>query len=211
MITGNATRNLRAIAKARFPFLIPWWRRLLYFRFLGRPRHSVFNEIYRENSWGDEESRSGYGSNLEQTEAVRAALPILLKEYECESLLDIPCGDFYWMSQVELGVRYLGADIVEDLVERNRQLYASEQREFLHLDLVEQPLPRADVVLCRDCLVHLAFSDIFGSLRNIKASGSKYLLTTTFVDRDSNEYIPTGGWRPINLERPPFSFPAPLQ
>jgi hypothetical protein len=67
-----------------------------------------------------------------------------------------------------------------------------------------------DVILCRDCLVHFAFDDVRAALRNFARSGAGWLLTTTFVDRQrENVDIETGGWRPLNLELPPFNFPAP--
>ena len=59
--------------------------------------------------------------------------------------------------------------------------------------------------------MHLSFVDIIRALSNIKRSGITYLLTTTFPDCDRNEDTVTGDWRVLNLERPPFSFPAPLQ
>ena len=67
------------------------------------------------------------------------------------------------------------------------------------------------MILCRDCLVHLSYDDIFRALRNIKASGSTYLLATTFVSRVTNFDCKTGSWRVLNLEKPPFLFPSPLR
>jgi hypothetical protein len=58
--------------------------------------------------------------------------------------------------------------------------------------------------------VHFSLTDIWRALRNFKRSRSRYLLTTTFVEHDDNPEIATGEWRPLNLERPPFSFPPPL-
>jgi len=46
-------------------------------------------------------------------------------------------------------------------------------------------------------------------LRNIRRSGSAYLLVTTFPDRKENVDIITGNWRPLNMEKPPFNFPRP--
>jgi hypothetical protein len=64
--------------------------------------------------------------------------------------------------------------------------------------------------LCRDCLVHFSFGNIIAAFRTMKASGVRYLLTTTFLDRQVNEDIVDGDWRPLNLERSPFLLPAPL-
>jgi hypothetical protein len=66
------------------------------------------------------------------------------------------------------------------------------------------------LILCRDCLVHFSFDDIFKALNNLRASGSRFLLTTTFPTRQENQPIPTGKWRPLNLERAPFFLPPPL-
>jgi hypothetical protein len=114
------------------------------------------------------------------------------------------------MQDVELGIdRYIGADIVDQIVEENSRRFASEGREFVKLDLVRDDLPQVDIVFCRDCLVHLSFSDIEGALRNIKRSGSRYLLTTTHIDREYNRDILTGEFRPLDLQLAPFHFPDP--
>jgi len=44
-------------------------------------RRRRFADIYATNYWRNGESRSGLGSSLEQTEAVRAALPVLCGEF----------------------------------------------------------------------------------------------------------------------------------
>jgi hypothetical protein len=70
---------------------------------------------------------------------------------------------------------------------------------------------KVDLILCRDLLVHLSFHDIKSALSNIFESGSRFVLTTTFPTRDINRDIETGQWRPLNLQRPPFSFPPPIR
>ncbi len=156
-------------------------------------------------------SMSGSGSSLEKTRAIRAALPPLIRELECASMLDIPCGDFFWMKELDLDVEYVGADIVTEVVEANQRLHGRARRRFVRLDLTRDDLPRTDLILCRDCLVHLSFSDIFKALAGIRRSGSTWLLTTTFSGTGGNVDIPTGSWRPLNLERPPFGFPPPVR
>lgn len=79
------------------------------------------------------------------------------------------------------------------------------------LDLTRDRLPTVDLVLCRDCLVHLSFAQAQQALANIAASGARYLLTTTFTGRSENADIPTGKWRALNLQRPPFNLPQPLE
>jgi hypothetical protein len=198
--------------KSSFPFLVRIWNKIQYSTLALKSPHAIFNDIFHKNKWSDAESFSGPGSNLSQTEAVRKALPQLLKEYKCRSFLDIPCGDYYWMRLVEMeGIEYIGGDIVEDLTENNQRQFGDKNHIFKHLDLLQDKIPQADFIFCRDCLVHFSFQHIFRALKNIKESGSAYLLTTTFVERDANDNILTGAWRPINLQLPPFNFPEPIQ
>jgi hypothetical protein len=169
-----------------------------------------FARIYQTNLWFDAESRSGTGSSLDATARLRAALPPLLRGLDTRILLDVPCGDFNWMSQVDLlGIDYVGGDIVESIVDANRQRYESPTRRFMRVDLTCGQLPDADVILCRDCLVHFSFDNIIAAFRTIKASGAQHLLTTTFRDRQVNKDIVDGDWRPLNLVQPPFLLPAP--
>jgi SAM-dependent methyltransferase len=169
-----------------------------------------FARIYQTNLWFDAESRSGTGSSLEATAQLRAFLPPLLRHLNTRRLLDVPCGDFNWMSHVDLsGIDYIGGDIVEPMIEANHERYGSPARRFMKVDLISGLLPQADVILCRDCLVHFSFANIIAAFRTIKASGARYLLTTTFPDRQVNKDIVDGDWRPLNLERAPFLLPAP--
>jgi hypothetical protein len=144
---------------------------------------------------------------------LRRELRILLNELDIRSLLDVPCGDFNWMQHVDLSeIQYIGADIVSELVESNRDLYSSPFRRFEHLDLTSSPLPKADAVLCRDCLGHLQLASIVAALHNICSSGALYLLTTHFSFRamPANEDITSGrDWRRLNFELAPFNWPPP--
>jgi hypothetical protein len=79
------------------------------------------------------------------------------------------------------------------------------------VDVINGPLPEADVILCRDCLVHFSFANILAAFRTIKASGAEYLLTTTFPSREANKDIVDGDWRPLNLEASPFLLPPPIE
>jgi SAM-dependent methyltransferase len=169
-----------------------------------------FARIYQTNLWSDSESRSGAGSSLDSTAQLRASLPPLLRILNARRLLDVPCGDFNWMSHVDLsGIDYIGGDIVEPMIEANRERYESATRKFIRVDLTSGPVPAADVIVCRDCLVHFSYANIVAAFRTVKASGAKHLLTTTFLDRQANKDIVDGDWRPLNLEKSPFLLPAP--
>ena len=173
---------------------------------------AIFRDIYRRNHWAGSESASGPGAAREQVEHLRTALPSLLARLGVRTLLDLPCGDYSWMRTLELPVtRYVGADLLPDLIEPLAAEHADVGHEFRVLDLTRDPLPAADLLLCRDCLVHLSYADIRRALANIARSGIPYLLTTTFPATAENEDIVTGDWRVLNLERAPFGLPPPLE
>jgi hypothetical protein len=197
--------------RRRLPAAAAGWRFLRTLPLRCRGTRAVFTGIHRRNAWLGGESSSGPGSSLVATAALRTALPRLVARLGCCSLLDAPCGDLWWIREAELPVEsYCGVDIVAEVIAANRRQHAAAGRTFLCLDIRRDPLPRADLVLCRDCLVHLSFRDARAVLANFRASGATWLLTTTFPARPANHDAVTGEWRPLNLERPPFSLPPPL-
>ena len=171
----------------------------------------IFTKIYTNNLWKGKNSVSGPGSELDQTGTVIQSLSRIIREYEFSTMLDVPCGDFHWMKEVDLGdVDYIGADIVTALLEENTRRYSGEQIRFQKCDLISDQIPCVDLILCRDCLVHFSSQDSFSALKNICDSHSGFLLTTTFPEQLVNQEIRTGGWRALNLEIEPFCFPPPL-
>lgn len=194
----TAVRHLRAAAERR--------------RLAGRRPQAIFDEYFQRNTWGGRSSRSGRGSDAEQTRVLVDALPALWADLGVSRVLDVPCGDFAWMRRVDLGgVQYTGGDIVPALIEANQRAYARPGLQFQALDLLRDTLPPCDLVLCRDCLVHLSFSDARRALGRIAASNATWCLLTTFTERDSNADIVTGQWRPLNLTLPPFHLPPPVR
>lgn len=168
----------------------------------------VFSQIYQSNHWKGNDSVSGEGASRKQTAALEKELPALLLSLGVEVLLDLPCGEYSWMRSIDLPVKqYIGADIVPEIIALNRERFGSENHRFTILNVVRDPLPEVDLLLCRDCLVHLSHSDIRKAVVNIKKSSLPYLLATTFPDCEENEDITTGDWRPLNLQKAPFYFP----
>jgi len=196
-------QKLKKIAPAS---LVKWAKKLLGKE--GPQTKDLFTKFYQNNTWNSGESISGQGSEILQTRTIISELPKLFEKYEIASILDIPCGDFNWMKNVDLTrVDYTGADIVDEMIAKNNKKY---DQEFEVLDLTKDPLPKHDVAFIRDCFVHLPYSMIYKALNNLKASNIKYLITTTFTDRDQNDDIHIGSWRPLNLRQAPFNFPEPL-
>jgi hypothetical protein len=89
-----------------------------------------------------------------------------------------------------------------------------------------------DLIFCRETLQHLAQGDALRALinfnnsgarcvrryacirhRELMGSGSRYLMTTTFLEVDDNgiRFDVAAGFYPINLLKPPFNLPQPLR
>jgi hypothetical protein len=126
---------------------------------------------------------------------------------------DAPCGDFNWMRFVQLQpeTRYIGADIVPDLVEELRHKYGSSARDFVVADIVTDPLPEADVWLCRECLFHLPLAEISHVISRWRAARIHFLLATTTPTVATNGEVSLGHWRYLNLEAAPFTLGAPVE
>jgi SAM-dependent methyltransferase len=204
----NTINRIKDALVRKFPLLNPI-RKYLY-RF--KPYRWKFIAYYRDKGWLCEESASGPGSTLQATTAIRKQLRAVIDDLSVKTMIDVPCGDFAWMKTVNLeGIDYLGIDIVPSLVAANMAAYQRDGVRFECRDLMKDPLPKSDLLLCRDCLFHFPSPYIVKAINNMKNSGATFLLTTTFHTLDSNTEISTPGmFRFINLEKPPYSFPRPL-
>ncbi len=175
-------------------------------------RERAFREIFDNNEWVSEESKSGRGSALENTGVVRRRLPEVIKRYSVRTLLDAPCGDFNWMRLIDFpaDMNYVGADIVPEMVDELSRRFGSDRRRFERIDIVRDPLPEADLWLCRHTFFHLPNQDVAEALRNFRRSRIRYLLTTNHNFCRRNVDINPGGFRYVNLRKPPFDLPKPL-
>ena len=167
------------------------------------------NIIYKVNGAFWQDHICGTGSLLEHTVNVREHLPIIIETFEVTSMLDAPCGDFSWMSQVMFpsGFKYIGGDIVSKLINEISETYPNFQ--FIHCDVVNNELPEVDMLFCRDLLIHLPSTDIIKLIKNAANSNIKYFTASTYHN-DHNNDIDVGQCRSVNLQAAPFNLPEPL-
>ena len=174
-----------------------------------------FKFIYKNKYWQniDNGSLSGAGSNLDiSTEKLSKELPSFFKTYKISSILDLPCGDWKWMSTMDFQhVNYIGCDVVKEMIEDNSKLYARDNVKFMVKSLIDDDLPKADIIIVRDLLVHLDTSDILKCLANIKRNDFEYIAITNYPTLKSQHKDKLLGdkWRPINLSKEPFSLTDP--
>ena len=177
------------------------------------PNDVYFEEIYRHNLFGDSSSVSGPGSTLESTKTIRKSIIELFEDYKIKSIADIPCGDLFWFSTLDVSkLDYTGLDIVPELIEDLKKRYPA--RKFKLHDAASHALEKYDLIFCRDLFVHLTNTQIVQALELFKKSGTNFLLTTTFVERKKNTElrVPKNGvgWRPLNLAITPFNLGEPI-
>ena len=167
-------------------------------------RSSYFNRVYKKNLFHGNESLSGEGSSLQATAVLRREIPLLLEQFLIRTVLDVPCGDLSWMKEIlHIPDSYTGADIAKAAIKSNKRQF--KNHNFIVMDVVKETPHTYDLIISRDLLVHLPLSECLQVLANFCRSNSRYLLTTSFLDRITNEDISYSTdivqWRPLNLWR----------
>ncbi len=170
----------------------------------------IFSEIHKNNLWNSSESVSGAGSEIAYTEALRKWLIAKIQQLRVKDFVDAPCGDYNWMKLVtpNVDINYIGLDIVDSLISKNKSEYGSSNVDFRVANICEDVLPACDIIMVRDFLFHLSYSGINNFLSNLARTDYKYLLTTTHkVEHDfKNSDIATGNFRNIDIFSEPFNF-----
>ncbi|WP_350290013.1 class I SAM-dependent methyltransferase [uncultured Croceitalea sp.] len=159
------------------------------------PVKKVMSEIYAKKKWGGAkyDFYSGFGSHSKKVVKPYVKTISNFLESHLNSLLicDLGCGDFNVGSQlVPFSKSYIGVDVVEELVERNKKLFINDKLSFKCLNIVEEELPKADCILVRQVLQHLSNNDIKKVVEKFKVY--KYVIVT--------EHLPKRAFKP-NLDK----------
>jgi len=179
---------------------------------------NLFTGIYKNFGFGGAESRSGPGSDSNQTDRVSKDLLKLIKEKNIKSVVDIPCGDFNWMKEIcSEFENYIGGDIVKECIEENQKKFGNDKIKFIHFNALKDEIPECDLLIVRDLLIHFPLKDGNKIVENILKSNCKYILTSTWYNIKNpdnnpisrNKNIDMGRFYPVNLMIPPFNFPNP--
>lgn len=172
---------------------------------------SSYSWVSRLGKISHREKKTIFVTRPSYLEAVQSHLPDLIDALGIQSMLHVPCGSFHWFNKMSLSLEhYIGVDSSYDLISYNRSKYDQDWVEFQNGDFLKDILPRADLILCIDVLLHLPFHQVLDVIAKFKQSGGEYLLTSTFPKHQANKEIKEESWRPLNLQHPPFNFPAPV-
>lgn len=168
-----------------------------------------FSGIYDANEWG---YGSGVGSlPLNNVEYIRF-LKQFIEKNNIGSVVDFGCGDWQFSRFIDwAGASYIGFDIVESIIERDRALFERGKTSFCVFKR-GMDLPSADLFICKDVFQHLPNSLIWQYLALFKARARFVLITNDDwpAQNTLNADIDEGGWRPVLLDRAPFCETAPI-
>ena len=177
------------------------------------PDEKKYKFIYKYRYWKNHPygSLSGAGSNTSSTKLIVSSLQDFLITKEIKTLLDVPCGDWMWMKEINFEtVSYMGGDIVPEIIEENNIMYGNENVKFKTIDIRIDELGNYDLLVVRDLLSHFHDTQIKKTIINIKKNNIKYIAITNYphtVENIENKY--GDNWRPVNFLISPFNFPKP--
>ncbi|MHB1247092.1 MAG: class I SAM-dependent methyltransferase [Sulfuriferula sp.] len=184
--------------------------------------NQAFSKIYDRHVWqGD--SLSGPGSDAERTSEFRALLEKFLRSHEIRSVVDLGCGDWSYSQLIDwTGIKYIGIDAVDSVIEKNQRQHAKSNISFLSMDAACQGLPQADLLIVKEVLQHLPNQDVQSILT--KAQTYPYAIFVNDISHHvrgtwkqlwrwqsicpTNTDISPGSYRLLALREPPFSLTA---
>lgn len=186
-----------------------------------------FINTYKNNTWGDNESRSGPGSNLnsdlvkETVNFVIKSINKYYKDFRTITICDIPCGDFNYINVLLQKIldetnckeiNYYAYDIVPEIkyiFENNLKKIQNVNYNFQVFDATKDIVAKCDIILCKEMFIHLSFDHIKSCITNFKNSGSTYLICNDFdhgINKDI-QYECLGECRIVCLMKDPFNLP----
>lgn len=177
---------------------------------------SKFKKVFDDKTWitSGGTSVSGSGSEIETTKVISSSIKQFINLHKVRSVVDVPCGDFNWQHQyLNQNVKYFGFDIVPEVVElakENAKKNPKLKTDFAVGNVCTDEFPPADLMIVRDCLVHLQQEVALAALRNLANQDVKYVAITSFVNTQENHDHPTLTWRNMNLQLEPFNLPMPI-
>ena len=186
-------------------------------------RKIIFTSIFQSNHWVQGEdifpkefiSVSGHGSNIntDQSNNLISSLSSFIKNYKINSFLDMPCGDFLWMNELlkkNKIMNYLGIDIVDEIIKKNKKKYENEKIKFSTFDIINfHTDEKFELVFMRDFFIHINNADIKKVLSNIQKMNIDYFAFENY-DISKNEDVITGRHRKVNLKLDPFNLGDPI-
>lgn len=184
------------------------------------PTKDVMQQVYEDKLWGGENTAFYSGLGSHHPDLANPYIDVItsfLTSFKNPLIVcDLGCGDFNIGKELTKHAKYYHAiDIVENLIEHNKETFKKANLEFHCLDISKDDLPTGDCAIVRHVLQHLSNTEVQSILKNL--SHFKYVIITEHIpskDFTPNKDIISGqGIRlkkqsGINLLASPFNFKA---
>mgnify|MGYP001818811637 CR=1 FL=1 len=157
----------------------------------------LFSSVYKNAYWGAENGHAFYsGSGSHDKKLVRPYIEqvrrFLLSLQTSPSIVDLGCGDFAIGRQLtDLCSSYHGCDVVNALIEYNRENFEQAAVRFSCIDASREKLPSGNVLIVRQVLQHLCNDAIAAILKQFP--DFQYIIVT--------EHLPDGKFT-SNIDKP---------
>ncbi|MBA2726794.1 MAG: class I SAM-dependent methyltransferase [Parachlamydiaceae bacterium] len=172
----------------------------------------IFTTIYDTGYWGVNAEGIGYsgtGSTVDQARPYMKFVQDFMAKNAIKSVVDVGCGDWTFARHMNWnGIDYIGYDVVQSVIERDKERFATDNINFIFANAIETDLPSADLLICKDVLQHCNNDDIASFL--LQCPKFKHCLITNDVNPDtlSSQNFPTergGCTHAVDLTQPPFN------
>lgn len=165
-----------------------------------------FTRIYDTNMWGN---GSGSGSSKKVCDSYIHFINNFIKEYNITSITDAGCGDWQSTRYFNLkNIQYDGYDVVESVIE-GIKVFENNHIDFHLYDGDFSKLKPADLLICKDVLMHLSFANIDRFINELNKFRFA-LITNTMKENIDNVNISNGDYRVLDLRKAPFDINAEL-
>jgi len=164
----------------------------------------IFNTIYKYNLWI---KGSGTGSIIINNKPYIHFLNKFLKDNDIKSVIDIGCGDWQISKNIDWNnIKYLGIDIVKNVIDYNVNEYSKSNIKFLCKDITEYiNIPNADLYIIKDVLQHLSNDKINKIIEILKTKKNTHILIINDICTiNTNININDGMYRPLDILKKPF-------
>lgn len=154
---------------------------------------------------------SGEGSTVDVTTSYRFILEEFIRLNEVRTVLDVGCGDWKFSRRIpwaDYGISYLGLDVSPFIVAQNTKAYGHDHCRFAVIRSPSDILDygKFDLIISKDAMQHMPSAVISEYLDVFEKAGRHCLLTNdASPPYQLNEDIEPGGWRALDLRKPPFS------
>ena len=156
---------------------------------------------------------NGLNKNYEKTSIIQSTNNIgnILNQFiyynNCNSILDIGCGDLTYIQELDFFkdnlIKYTGIDNVENNIKINSSTYTN--KKFIYCDMtIYKDIEKVSLIILKDVIVYLKNEDVIKIFNNIK-NKFKYLAITSDINDNNIDDFNNYNFSQKNLHIEPFN------